>query len=198
MSSYYEKFLKPCPVCDGSITDDSYDRGIRFGCKSCGYTKSYPGLIQSKVSSVPMPMVDGDGMPIDPKDVKHQEYYHQNANDFAVAEFNKWVDDRNSCIARNSKIEDVLKKSYVLNVIINGLTISVVGIFDNMEDLNKAIDKWESVKEINFEFYFNELEFNKDDLSMNPERHFTRSEMEDIPKDIIRDTKLNNILSEKI
>ena len=79
MGSYNEQYLKPCPKCGGKIKDDSYDRRIRFICKPCGYTKHYPGLIQDKVSPVPIPYSDGKGGVLEPHLVKHQEYYHQHA-----------------------------------------------------------------------------------------------------------------------
>lgn len=89
------------------------------------------------------------------------------------------------------KVLKKYKKLYILNVIIGGVNISVVGVFDNMKDLNNAKDRWVSVDEIEFEFYFNELELNIDNLSKNPERYFTKSEMENIPLHLIRDSKLD-------
>jgi len=108
MGSFYEKLLKPCPYCGGKVVDDSYDRRIRFICKPCGYTKPYPGLIQDKVSPVPIPYSDGKGGTLDPSLVKHQEYYHQYAPEKAIEDFNKWVDSENIQEVRNKKIEEIL------------------------------------------------------------------------------------------
>lgn len=182
MISYTEKQLKPCPVCDVLVTDDSFDRGIRFTCKPCGYVKSYPGLLQTKVSSVPIPYVDKDGVAIDPKDVKYQEYYHSNATEEAIESFNNWVDERTLSKTRNNKLEQLLTKTkiYVLNAIINDTTTSTIGVFDNTEDLNIAKEKWEGVTEVGFEFYVNEMELNIDTLSTNPEKHLSKTEMRNI------------------
>ena len=108
MGSYSEQYLKPCPKCGGKIKDDSYDRRIRFICKPCGYTKPYPGLIQDKVSPVPIPYSDGKGGVLEPHLVKHQEYYHQYAPEKAIEHFNKWVDSENIQEVRNKKIEEIL------------------------------------------------------------------------------------------
>ena len=108
MGSYSEEHLKPCPHCDGKVTDDSYDRRIRFQCKPCGWINHYPGLIQNKVSPVTIPYSDGKGGTLDPKDVKNQEYYHQFANEEAIEEFNKWVDKENLQKSREGKINQIL------------------------------------------------------------------------------------------
>jgi len=109
MGSYSEQYLKPCPKCGGKIKDDSYDRRIRFLCKPCDYTKWYPGLIQDKVSPVPIPYSDGNGGVLEPHLVKHQEYYHYNASEIAIEEFNMWVDKENLQVSRNEKLEDLLQ-----------------------------------------------------------------------------------------
>lgn len=193
MSQYYEQFLKPCPVCDGKITDKSYDRGIIFKCFPCGYSKEYPGLLQTKVSPVPIPYVDKEGNKIDPKDVKCQEYYHSRATEDAISEFNKWVDERNSSRTRDSKIDEVLKKVYVLNCIINGTTITTIGVFDDMDIMLSVMDKWKLVNGIEMELYFKELHLNIDDLSASPEKYFNKSEMEAM-KPYIRDSKIEGLL----
>ena len=109
MGSYSEQYLKPCPKCGGKIKDDSYDRQIRFLCKPCDYIKWYPGLIQDKVSPVPIPYSDGKGGVLEPHLVKHQEYYHYNASEIAIEEFNIWVDKENLQVSRNEKLEDLLQ-----------------------------------------------------------------------------------------
>ncbi len=111
MGSYYESFLKPCPKCGGKIKDDSYDRRIRFICKPCDYIKHYPGLIQSKVSPVPIPYSDGKGGTLDPSLVKNQEYYHQHAPEDAIKEFNMWVDKENLQVSRNEKLKELINES---------------------------------------------------------------------------------------
>lgn len=108
MGAFNEQYLKKCPFCNGDIKDDSYDRRIVFRCVNCNIVKSYPGLLQTEVSSVPIPYSDGNGGYINPEDIKVQEYYHQFANEIAVEEFNKWVDTENIKIVRDYKISDVL------------------------------------------------------------------------------------------
>jgi hypothetical protein len=107
MSSWDEQFLKPCPYCNGKITDHSYDRRIVFKCEPCSLYKDYPGLLQTKISPVPVPYVDKDGNRVDPKDVKNQEYYHQHAGEEAVDEFNKWVDKENLQKTREEKLTKI-------------------------------------------------------------------------------------------
>jgi hypothetical protein len=111
MSSYYESFLKPCPYCGGKIEDGSYDRRIRFICKSCDYIKHYPGLIQSNVSPVPIPYSDGKGGTLDPSLVKNQEYYHRDAPEDAIEDFNMWVDKENLQVSRNEKLNQLIDES---------------------------------------------------------------------------------------
>jgi len=98
---YYEKYLNPCPICGGSIIDKSYDRRIVFRCSVCNYDKCYPGVVQTKVSPVPIPYKGGNF------DDRYQEYYHQNAYLFAIEEFNKWV----SSEIRNKKIKSILNEN---------------------------------------------------------------------------------------
>lgn len=81
--------LLPCPFCGGDFVDKSYDRGTTFKCEPCGYDRHFPGLLQMKVSEVPIPYVDKEGKRVDPKDVKFQEYYHQFAKRDAIIEMNK-------------------------------------------------------------------------------------------------------------
>ncbi len=60
------------------------------------------------VNSVPVPYKDASGNPIDPKDVIYQEYYHHNANEKAIEEFNNWVDSQHIEILRNEKLKTIL------------------------------------------------------------------------------------------
>ena len=62
MSSWDEQFLKLCPYCNGKVTDHSYDRRIVFKCEPCSLYKDYPGLLQTKVSPVPVPYVDKENL----------------------------------------------------------------------------------------------------------------------------------------
>ena len=107
MSNWIEQFLKPCPYCNGKITDHSYDRRTVFKCKPCDLYKDYPGLLQTKVSPVLVPYIDNYGNPVDAKDVKNQEYYHQHASEEAIEEFNKWVDKENLQKIREEKLTKI-------------------------------------------------------------------------------------------
>jgi len=109
MGKYYEQFINPCPSCNGQITDHSYDRMIVFKCLECNIIKQYPGLLQAKISPVMIPYKDNDGNIIDPKDVKNQEYYHQNANEIAIEEMNKWIYNQNIQSNRADKINQILQ-----------------------------------------------------------------------------------------
>ncbi len=42
----------PCPFCGSEFVDQSYDRGIKYTCPKCHYSRSFPGLVQSKKSKV--------------------------------------------------------------------------------------------------------------------------------------------------
>lgn len=110
MANHYEKHLKKCPHCDGIITDHSYDRRIVFRCTTCDYDKTYPGIIQINKSQVPIPYSDNDGNIIDPKNIKNQEYYHVNAGEYAISEFNKWVDATSIEKQREIKINEITKE----------------------------------------------------------------------------------------
>jgi len=81
-------FLDPCPFCGEHFTDKSYDRGTMFECQPCGYSRSFPGLLQLKKSLVKVPYVDKKGNDIPESEVKNQEYYHQYATLFAIREMN--------------------------------------------------------------------------------------------------------------
>lgn len=211
MGEFYEKSLKPCPVCDGKITDKSFDRGIRYCCVGCGFTKSYPGLLQIKVNNYPIPYIDKDGKPIDPKDVKNQEYYYCNANEDAIAEFNNWVDSRNNSKLRDIKIDQILKKVYVVSAIINGSTMSTIGVFDDVCLANKIKDRWNNHYDLavgddyersqseylhrnRFEVYINEISLNVDTLLASPEKYLSGDEIELLPLDIIREYKISEII----
>lgn len=107
MSNYYEQFLDPCPYCDGEIIDKSYDRGIVFVCSDCGNTKNYPGLLQMVKNGYPIPYSDGNGGTLDPSKVKYQEYYHQDAPENAVKEFNKWAQNTKLQRQREKKLKEI-------------------------------------------------------------------------------------------
>lgn len=85
------------------------------------------------------------------------------------------------------------KKVYVLSSIIDGVSMTTVGVFDDMNILQSVMDRWELVDGIKIEFYFKEVQLNVDDLSANPERHFNRPEMETV-KPYLRDSKLVALL----
>lgn len=68
------------------MVSEAYNIMLNFICLSCNNKKTYPGLIQKKVSDTPI------ARPGNRKySKKDQEYYHTHAIDDAVNEFNNWV-----------------------------------------------------------------------------------------------------------
>lgn len=108
MGSLNKDKLLNCPYCNEEISDDSYDRRIVLRCKKCDWTKSYPGLLQPTPSKVPIPYSDGKGGILDPSLVKYQEYYHYQANENAINEFNNWVKNIILQEERGQKINQIL------------------------------------------------------------------------------------------
>jgi len=98
---FKNKKLSRCPYCNGEVVSEAYNRMLDFICLSCNNKKTYPGLIQKKVSDTPIAS-PGNRMP---SDIKKQEYYHTNAIDDAVNEFNNWV---KGCL-REKKIDNIIK-----------------------------------------------------------------------------------------
>ena len=78
-----EPNILPCPFCGNSPEVDAYDRGISISCKPCGYSRYFPGLLQS----VPSPVGIHDY-----KDVYYiepDEWYHIDAHEKAVKVWNQ-------------------------------------------------------------------------------------------------------------
>ena len=80
--------LKPCPFCGGRAEKDAYDRGIFIGCTSCGYRRSFGGLLQ--------PTPDPKNRPGGTKPVRKggeiKEYYHMNAHEDAAKAWNSRIE----------------------------------------------------------------------------------------------------------
>ena len=84
-------YLEPCPFCGNDFVDGSYDRGTKFSCETCGYSRIFKGLLQTEISKVLVPYIDKDGNKVPLSEVKNQEYYHQFAKIDAIVEMNKRV-----------------------------------------------------------------------------------------------------------
>lgn len=73
--------LKPCPFCGGEAFKRSYDRLIQIGCESCGYTRGFCGIIQSKIDTgVPIRYEGGK--------ISTYEWYDKDAREKAVEAWN--------------------------------------------------------------------------------------------------------------
>lgn len=79
--------LKPCPFCGGKPYIDSCDRLINIGCKPCGYTRYFYGLVQSDhKTDVVVSYNQNTNEPL--------EWYDPNAYKHACEEWNRRADDR--------------------------------------------------------------------------------------------------------
>ena len=81
--------LLPCPFCREQPTYCSYDRGIHIGCKTCGYTRYFPGLLQS----VPDHNNQAGGITPIPGRSNGKEYYHMSAYEKATEAWNRRLQD---------------------------------------------------------------------------------------------------------
>lgn len=73
--------LRECPFCGGEAFKRSYDRLIQIGCESCGYTRGFCGIIQSKIDTgVPIRYEDGK--------ISTYEWYDKDAGEKAVEAWN--------------------------------------------------------------------------------------------------------------
>ena len=79
-----DKELKPCPFCGTNANKRSYDRLISIGCKKCGYSIGYKGLLQTEPD---YKNKQGGINPVNP-DNEIKEYYHMHANSAAVKAWN--------------------------------------------------------------------------------------------------------------
>jgi hypothetical protein len=71
--------LKPCPFCGGGADYDACNVLIRIGCKTRGYHRAWNGVI----TSVP------HGEPVSAPDSACLLYYDRDANEKAVAAWNR-------------------------------------------------------------------------------------------------------------
>ena len=56
--------LKPCPFCGGPPYEESCDRLIIIGCEECDYHMSFPGLVGTKKTDIPMQLIAANGLSI--------------------------------------------------------------------------------------------------------------------------------------
>lgn len=70
--------LKPCPFCGGEADYWSCDRLIKIGCKPCGFSLGFDGIVQSAENDVPVKSKEGNVV----------GYYHQNADKVAKQKWN--------------------------------------------------------------------------------------------------------------
>lgn len=64
----------PCPFCGCQININSCDRIIIFACEPCGYRRSFKGILQITKNDHP---------------VSAQEFYHQDADEKTIQQWNK-------------------------------------------------------------------------------------------------------------
>jgi hypothetical protein len=80
----------PCPFCGGKASRDAYDRGIDIGCKACGYTRHFPGLLQSVPNDKPIAQYrNGLGGITEIPPSEATEFYHADANERAIEAWNR-------------------------------------------------------------------------------------------------------------
>lgn len=77
-----DKFkLKPCPFCGRQPIMEECDRLITIGCKPCGYTRHFNGLVQAEIDTgVPVHYLDGT--------ISNCEWYDKDAEEKAVKKWN--------------------------------------------------------------------------------------------------------------
>ena len=66
--------LRPCPFCGGEAYYDACDRLIQIGCKPCGYSSHWRGLLTTKETAVKAP--------------NSGEYYNRFASEQAITAWN--------------------------------------------------------------------------------------------------------------
>lgn len=82
--------LKSCPFCGSPALRDAYDRGISIGCIPCGYTRHFPGLLQKARNDKPILQYrNADGSAEVLTFETAREFYHSDADERAVEEWNK-------------------------------------------------------------------------------------------------------------
>lgn len=77
--------LKPCPFCGSLPKWWSCDRLIQITCEKCKYTRSFPGIVGTKKTKVPIVYTDGK--------VSETEFYNQFAYEEAIAAWNRRAND---------------------------------------------------------------------------------------------------------
>jgi len=82
------KDILPCPFCGKAPNVDTCDRLISIGCKTCGYSRGFPGLLQQIINDKPIPYRHDDGTIGPAIDPKNQEYYHYDAHEKATETWN--------------------------------------------------------------------------------------------------------------
>ena len=74
--------LKPCPFCGEMPTVYSCDRLISIGCKPCGYSRGFHGLVQSEIDTgVPIVYTGGT--------ISTSEWYDKDAREKAITAWNR-------------------------------------------------------------------------------------------------------------
>ena len=107
MSALNPDKLLNCPYCNEPVKDSSYDRRFVLSCRKCNWEKGYPGLLQPVPNNAPIPYSDGNGGIIDPSKVKYQEYYHYNAIENTINQFNNWVNNTILQQKRDKKLNEI-------------------------------------------------------------------------------------------
>jgi hypothetical protein len=89
MTAMTEQLL-PCPFCGGASTTDAYDRGINIGCGSCGYSRHFPGLLQTVPNDKPIAQYrNGAGGITEIPASEATEFYHADAHERAADAWNR-------------------------------------------------------------------------------------------------------------
>lgn len=107
MSALNPDKLLNCPYCNNPPKDSSYDRRFVLSCPKCDWEKGYPGLLQPIPNNVPIQYSDGNGNTIDPSEVIYQEYYHYDAVQNTINEFNNWVNSIILQQKRDKKLNEI-------------------------------------------------------------------------------------------
>ncbi|MBQ6482722.1 MAG: Lar family restriction alleviation protein [Anaerolineaceae bacterium] len=81
LSERLQEKIKPCPFCGQKPVAEACDRLVVIGCKECGYTRGFPGIVQSDHETPVTASYDKNtGEPI--------EWYDMDAENKAVERWN--------------------------------------------------------------------------------------------------------------